>query len=510
MDACCNKLAQRARERVCAWTSTGARATLDDQMDDGDGRPEDGGGQSFGALLRAYRGWRDLTQEQLADRSGISVQAVSMLERGVRRAPRAATVDALARALELDAARREALLTAAREGPAPRSAAPEPPPLPARRRRSRRVSVALASMLALLVAGALFAVLPGALGARHVPRLPGDSSSPTVSSSGLTPPASAVVYFAGSDRTLLRRIGYDGIGVAGSWSTTPGPVLSTQVPIQQIVGVSPDGHYAVRLDAHRQNWEILDADDQVISTVLTTMDSTGLGTWANDSRHLCRMGIVDPLQWQVTVTDALVPGSQVVAVPVRSLTDPPAVTIAACDVAADRAVLVEPLTEFLPAPPSAQRIAVLVDLSDGSIVTRVPIGDSTHGVVFSPDCRYLATIDYERGTSSVVSLLTGKTVRVEKGEVRGFSADGTRVVENSRFEPLLVELGTTRVVDWRSSRVVYSKDGWTSTVRAQPGGQALAMGVLREIPTGTHEAPSDLVIVPAEGTSTVLPNATVY
>jgi hypothetical protein len=36
------------------------------------------------------------------------------------------------------------------------------------------------------------------------------------------------------------------------------------------------------------------------------------------------------------------------------------------------------------------------------------------------------------------------------------------------------------------------------------------MGVLREIPTGTRDAPSDLVVVPAEGTSTVLPNATLY
>jgi hypothetical protein len=99
---------------------------------------------------------------------------------------------------------------------------------------------------------------------------------------------------------------------------------------------------------------------------------------------------------------------------------------------------------------------------------------------------------------------------VEKGEIRGFSTDGTRVVENSRFEPLLVELGTTQVVDWRNGSVVYSKEGWTNTVRAQPGGKALTMGVLREIPTGTRDAPSDLVVVPAEGTSTVLPNATLY
>jgi tetratricopeptide (TPR) repeat protein/transcriptional regulator with XRE-family HTH domain len=67
----------------------------------------------FGALLRHYRGVRGLTQEELAERSGLHVQEVSMLERGVRRAPRSTTVEFLAEALNLKAHEREAFLAAA-------------------------------------------------------------------------------------------------------------------------------------------------------------------------------------------------------------------------------------------------------------------------------------------------------------------------------------------------------------------------------------------------------------
>ena len=59
----------------------------------------DSGGRSFGALVRAYRGAAGLTQEDLAERSGMSVDAISMLERGVRRSPRSTTVESLAQAL---------------------------------------------------------------------------------------------------------------------------------------------------------------------------------------------------------------------------------------------------------------------------------------------------------------------------------------------------------------------------------------------------------------------------
>ena len=79
------------------------------------------GGSEFGALLRRYRGLSGLTQEELAERSGLHVQAVSMLERGVRRQPRSTTVEFLAEALKLDARQREAFVAAAVRTPARRA-----------------------------------------------------------------------------------------------------------------------------------------------------------------------------------------------------------------------------------------------------------------------------------------------------------------------------------------------------------------------------------------------------
>lgn len=87
---------------------------------------------AFGSLLRGHRRIRGLTQEELAERSGLSVHAVSMLERGVRRSPRVGTVRLLADALDLDPTERTALMAAAtpRDAPAAiertRAEPPEP------------------------------------------------------------------------------------------------------------------------------------------------------------------------------------------------------------------------------------------------------------------------------------------------------------------------------------------------------------------------------------------------
>jgi transcriptional regulator with XRE-family HTH domain len=71
---------------------------------------------SFGELLRWYRELAGLSQVALAARSGISEDAISMLERGVRTSPRNDTVARLAQGLRLDPSHREALLAAARGG----------------------------------------------------------------------------------------------------------------------------------------------------------------------------------------------------------------------------------------------------------------------------------------------------------------------------------------------------------------------------------------------------------
>ena len=73
-----------------------------------------GAPQSFGAQLRALREAAGFTQEELATIAGLSVHAVSALERGERRRPHVETVRALSAALDLTGAVRDALLKSAR------------------------------------------------------------------------------------------------------------------------------------------------------------------------------------------------------------------------------------------------------------------------------------------------------------------------------------------------------------------------------------------------------------
>ncbi|HEX8733648.1 MAG TPA: AAA family ATPase [Ktedonobacterales bacterium] len=68
----------------------------------------------FGDLLRAYRRDAELTQEELAERSGLSVQGIGALERGVIQSPWRETALRLADALELTSEQREQLLEARR------------------------------------------------------------------------------------------------------------------------------------------------------------------------------------------------------------------------------------------------------------------------------------------------------------------------------------------------------------------------------------------------------------
>src|SRR6187455_677378 len=69
---------------------------------------------SFGVLLKTLRESSGFTQEELATIAGLSVHAVSALERGQRRRPQLETVRALSAALDLSAAARDALLSSAR------------------------------------------------------------------------------------------------------------------------------------------------------------------------------------------------------------------------------------------------------------------------------------------------------------------------------------------------------------------------------------------------------------
>src|SRR5688572_15595349 len=67
---------------------------------------------SFGEQLRSYRERIGLTQEELAERAGLSAQGISALERGLRRRPYLPTMRALAEALGLSAHERAAFASA--------------------------------------------------------------------------------------------------------------------------------------------------------------------------------------------------------------------------------------------------------------------------------------------------------------------------------------------------------------------------------------------------------------
>ncbi|MGE5803455.1 MAG: helix-turn-helix domain-containing protein, partial [Gemmatimonadota bacterium] len=73
-----------------------------------------GAPRSFGAQLKALREVAGFTQEELATIAGLSVHAVSALERGERRKPHVETVRALSAALDLTGAARDALVASSR------------------------------------------------------------------------------------------------------------------------------------------------------------------------------------------------------------------------------------------------------------------------------------------------------------------------------------------------------------------------------------------------------------
>ena len=74
-------------------------------------------GEVFGDLLRERRVVAGLTQEELAERAGLSVRGISDLERGARARPHRDTLLRLADALAIQGAARAAFVGAARQAP---------------------------------------------------------------------------------------------------------------------------------------------------------------------------------------------------------------------------------------------------------------------------------------------------------------------------------------------------------------------------------------------------------
>jgi predicted ATPase/DNA-binding XRE family transcriptional regulator len=75
---------------------------------------ESGAPRSFGAQLKSLREAAGFTQEELATIAGLSVHAISALERGQRRRPQVDTLRALSAALDLTGTTRDALIGSAR------------------------------------------------------------------------------------------------------------------------------------------------------------------------------------------------------------------------------------------------------------------------------------------------------------------------------------------------------------------------------------------------------------
>jgi predicted ATPase/DNA-binding XRE family transcriptional regulator len=107
----------------------------------------------FGELLRQYRRAASLSQEALAERSGLSAKGIALLESGRRLAPRPESVTLLAAALELAPAQRAAMIAAATRARTTRAlrlylagSASLPPPLTPLIGREREVA-AVAELL---------------------------------------------------------------------------------------------------------------------------------------------------------------------------------------------------------------------------------------------------------------------------------------------------------------------------------------------------------------------------
>jgi predicted ATPase/transcriptional regulator with XRE-family HTH domain len=113
----------------------------------------------FGDVLRGFRVAAGLSQEELADRAGLSADAIASLERGRRRHPRASTVTALARALRLPPDE-DVMLTQAARG-RPGSPSPGGPRLVG---RDREISELTAKLRGIRPGGLVSVLGPGGVG----------------------------------------------------------------------------------------------------------------------------------------------------------------------------------------------------------------------------------------------------------------------------------------------------------------------------------------------------------
>ncbi|HEX8733309.1 MAG TPA: helix-turn-helix domain-containing protein, partial [Ktedonobacterales bacterium] len=209
----------------------------------------DQAGMAFGDLLRSRRRAAGLTQEELAERAGLSARGIADLERGVRRAPRRETVLLLAHALGAAPEEEAAFFAAARRPTAPpKPSAPALHNLPAHvtallgRDEAIREVVALARR-----PGTRLVTLtgPGGIGKTRLALGAAAELLPDFSDgvwfvrlSRLTDPALVILTIA--EALGVREAGSEPVGETLRARLSGGHTLLTLDNFEQVAGAAPD------------------------------------------------------------------------------------------------------------------------------------------------------------------------------------------------------------------------------------------------------------------------------
>jgi predicted ATPase/DNA-binding XRE family transcriptional regulator len=180
----------------------------------------------FGDLLKSYRRAAGLTQESLAERSDLSVNAISALERGERQHPYPRTIEALATALGLNDEGRASLIQAAAGHLAPIADAREsrrlariPSPTSETLGRERHIAEVTALLTAPQVR-LLTLTGPGGVGKTRLSQQVGASTVDRMPDGALFVPLAAI-----TDSTLVASAIVQAVNPAADGSATPESLL---------------------------------------------------------------------------------------------------------------------------------------------------------------------------------------------------------------------------------------------------------------------------------------------